>query len=397
VGPGTGIPDTNYIDGIAMLNSYSNVQTFGYIYSGYGSRPVSSMKEDIDVYQLWNKYTASDIHIDGVYLDGAPSKTKYLADLEDVAKYAKSTLTGGQLLYMNPARPVEASFYSAADYINAFEDMAATVNGNGGIQTVPPSVVSKSSVIIHDYTSNDTQLKIDTCALVNSGFAGGLITNNNGDFNSFGSDWAAYVADVASCMAAGSSSGSTNGAVSPRFPAASSPACPTITNAPLAPGQVLLNPSFENVDAMCGHTFSPWQTDTGFLNSDLLSEDGRYYFTLYDTNTSLSQTLTNAPYGTYKLNLYYRITYWSDGDRSKDSCFLSVKLDSTTLYSITVKYGNPTGQSWSELAINTVNYGSGGAGVLTFGVACTNSAKTGPDFDHITLAKAVIMSASDMQ
>jgi len=70
VGPGSGIPDSNYIAGLAKLNGYGNVQTFGYIYSGYGNRLLSSMESDVNVYQQWNQYNTSDIHIDGVFVDG---------------------------------------------------------------------------------------------------------------------------------------------------------------------------------------------------------------------------------------------------------------------------------------------------------------------------------------
>lgn len=231
VGPGSGIPDSNYITGISKLNSYNNTQLFGYVYSGYGNRYLSSMESDVSVYQTWNTYTSADIHMDGVFIDGTPSNTQYVSYLQAISQFAKSTLTSGSLVYLNPGRPVDASFYPLADYIGAYEDAEALMNDTtNGIPAIPASLRSQSSVIIHDYTEGTGQQAIDTCTLIAEGFEAGLITDQNGGFNAFSTIWTQYVADVAACLSSSSTTSSSSSSSKATSTSASSTAKTTTTS-----------------------------------------------------------------------------------------------------------------------------------------------------------------------
>ncbi len=78
VGPGVGIADSSYITGISKSNGYPNVPTLGYVYSGYENRLLSSLESDVNPYLSWTSYGSSDINMDGIFLNAAPSDTAYM-------------------------------------------------------------------------------------------------------------------------------------------------------------------------------------------------------------------------------------------------------------------------------------------------------------------------------
>ena len=62
-GPGTtGYPsDPNIITGVAKLNSYSNVNTVGYVDTAHASKDVADVNAEVDTYASWAGYAAADI------------------------------------------------------------------------------------------------------------------------------------------------------------------------------------------------------------------------------------------------------------------------------------------------------------------------------------------------
>lgn len=73
-GPGsTASPDENYSREISQLNNRTNVQTIGYIPTGYGSRDISSVLQDISTYNGWPSNGDEGVYVEGVFFDETPN------------------------------------------------------------------------------------------------------------------------------------------------------------------------------------------------------------------------------------------------------------------------------------------------------------------------------------
>jgi hypothetical protein len=64
-------PNEDFIPGIQRLNAYDNVQTVGYVRTGYGNRPVQSIKDDVKTYGRWSKLE-SNLTMHGIFFDEVP-------------------------------------------------------------------------------------------------------------------------------------------------------------------------------------------------------------------------------------------------------------------------------------------------------------------------------------
>lgn len=68
------MPDANYTREIPRLNSHSNVQTVGYISTGYGMRDLKPMLRDVDVYSNWSSHS---LGMNGIFLDETPTQYNF--------------------------------------------------------------------------------------------------------------------------------------------------------------------------------------------------------------------------------------------------------------------------------------------------------------------------------
>lgn len=70
-GPGSSsLPDENYYPAIKKLNSYDNVQTVGYVRTGYATRNITEVIDDVMTYAGWSS-NSSDIAMSGIFFDEA--------------------------------------------------------------------------------------------------------------------------------------------------------------------------------------------------------------------------------------------------------------------------------------------------------------------------------------
>ncbi|EFX04914.1 spherulin 4-like cell surface [Grosmannia clavigera kw1407] len=126
-GPGSGnIPDDNYVAGVKRLNSFANVRTVGYVRTGYASRNISDVVDEVNIYSGW--YTNnSDIAMHGIFFDEAPHQ--YTADAVDFMVTADAAvknatgLRGSKTIIHNPGTVPDAEFnVTSPDITVIFED-----------------------------------------------------------------------------------------------------------------------------------------------------------------------------------------------------------------------------------------------------------------------------------
>lgn len=200
-GPGdTPFPDENYIANIAQLNSYPNVATLGYVHTLYGARDPASVQADVQSYQDWSTYGGSDIHMDGIFFDESPSDSGMYSYVQGIISAAKSTMTNGNTVILNPGVNVPTNYYDIADYILAFENGYPQWTRKGP-SSIPSGVRAQSIVMIHHYSNTVTRLATDVQNIIDAGIAGQFITTQ-ADYDAWSTQWSSYVSYIAQSGAA---------------------------------------------------------------------------------------------------------------------------------------------------------------------------------------------------
>lgn len=195
-GPGSSAyPDANYISNIAQLNSYNNTQTIGYVHTSFGLRASADVQADVNTYFHWSKYTASDIHVDGIFLDEAPSNTSLVSYMSQQYTYIKSHLpSSGNTIITNPGCVIDSAFYKYADYVNSFENSEVAWKA-GGIDATPAALRNQSTVVIYGYVSGNLDMTLDIEAIASAGYPGLFITTEF-TYSVQSSQWTYFVENV---------------------------------------------------------------------------------------------------------------------------------------------------------------------------------------------------------
>lgn len=191
-GPGGSVPDSSYIQYVSQLNSYSNVDLFGYVYTSYGKRDIADIEADVNSYAQWANYTKADIHMSGIFLDEAPSDTTYVDYISNVSYYAKSIMTKGDYVWINPGTPVSEDFYDVVDFVNAIENTYDYWTSGGGKSAVSEDLRDRTTVMLHSYNSTAANLYAATSDIIGDGYAAALITTDTG-YQDFSSLWTAFL------------------------------------------------------------------------------------------------------------------------------------------------------------------------------------------------------------
>lgn len=120
---GTGYDDS-WRTALSTINSYSNVETYGYVHCSYGAQSTNAVETNITTWQTWNTYTAKDISMTGIFFDETPDgNTAYMTTL---ATFAHSKLGSSSKIIFNPGGKVTGNdYFSLADHVVVFEDTAS--------------------------------------------------------------------------------------------------------------------------------------------------------------------------------------------------------------------------------------------------------------------------------
>jgi len=97
-GPGNGSqPSPQYAHQIQRLNAYPNVRTVGYVRTGYASRNLTTVLQEVGIYSGWAAVSPS-LAMHGIFFDEVPSEyttsaAEYLATINAAAKNASGLRT----------------------------------------------------------------------------------------------------------------------------------------------------------------------------------------------------------------------------------------------------------------------------------------------------------------
>lgn len=97
-GPGNGSqPSPQYAHQIQRLNAYPNVRTVGYVRTGYASRNLTTVLQEVGIYSGWAAVSPS-LAMHGIFFDEVPSEyttsaAEYLVTINAAAKNASGLRT----------------------------------------------------------------------------------------------------------------------------------------------------------------------------------------------------------------------------------------------------------------------------------------------------------------
>ncbi|KAL6720075.1 hypothetical protein ACLMJK_001996 [Lecanora helva] len=161
--------DANQISGIAKLNSYSNVNTVGYVSTRHGDRPVSEVNADVDVYAKWASYSDANIRIGGIYFDEVSAETtsSMYSYYQGVADHARSGIPSAHISF-NPGTIAPTQYFDYCDTMVEFEASYSDYQSQNPIQKIPQQYHEKSALQVYS-TPEGTDVESVVQEMANQG------------------------------------------------------------------------------------------------------------------------------------------------------------------------------------------------------------------------------------
>ncbi|CAL5865835.1 uncharacterized protein PFLUO_LOCUS41 [Penicillium psychrofluorescens] len=157
-GPGdTEYPASDYITGVAKLNSFDNVRVLGYIPTGYTARNMSEVRSYIFKYGKWSSYTASNISISGIFFDEAPNENDpaKIAYMRKAANYVKSSQfatsdNAPKTVVFNPGTIAAPGYLDSATFVVQYEGTYANWESQNPLKSLPLSQRNQTAAILNE-------------------------------------------------------------------------------------------------------------------------------------------------------------------------------------------------------------------------------------------------------
>jgi hypothetical protein len=177
-GPGSNqYPNSDYVTGLAQLNTYSNTQLYGYVHTTWGNEPLAAVKANITKYHGWASYREADIHLDGILFDEAPpydaSNFTYMSSLSN---FTRTTMNVGfDKIIFNPGAVPDTHYYALADTIVAFEN-AYSAYSDAVLGWIPEQYWNQTALLIYGFTGTEKDQRQLVVSLLEKGLAGMFIS-----------------------------------------------------------------------------------------------------------------------------------------------------------------------------------------------------------------------------
>lgn len=170
-GPSTKMSE-NYKRGIEDLNK-NKINVIGYVYTGYGKRPLTSVKADINVYSTKFK------GLKGIFFDETSTDPKKIAYYRNLANYAKSK--GLSFVVLNPGITTDKTYVNSgiADLIVSYEESEENWKNNFPKTSNAETRKTKLGVLLHD--AKGANLKTNLELAKQRGFSFVYFTDDNDD------------------------------------------------------------------------------------------------------------------------------------------------------------------------------------------------------------------------
>lgn len=171
---------------MTRLNSYSNVQLFGYVHCNYDTSSGDQINHNVTQWNTWNADPKTSIS--GIFYDEIPNEEGNSESVEFLASQveaAKSTFGDHPFKSIfNPGTtPESTELYDSADYIVVFESEASSYNDAVLSNQIPAGKASQSSILIYNFASqgNGGQLEKWLQGMISAGVGSANILNTGYD------------------------------------------------------------------------------------------------------------------------------------------------------------------------------------------------------------------------
>ncbi|KAH8883159.1 spherulin 4-like cell surface protein [Thozetella sp. PMI_491] len=203
-GPGEGlVPNEEYHEAISFLSSYTNVQMLGYVRTGYATRNISDVTNEVAIYSGWAS-NSSSLAMSGIFLDEAPHQytpdaVSFMKKVDQVVKNSPG-LRGTRTIVHNPGTIPDPRFNETTQDITVvFEDDYTAWQERKAAVAALPIARSASSLMINAVPAMEKgALKdfVDSLTKISEHL---FITTTSVDFyESFASGWLDFVGQVPS-------------------------------------------------------------------------------------------------------------------------------------------------------------------------------------------------------
>lgn len=172
--------------GVTRLNSYPNVQLFGYVHCNYGTSSGDQINRNVTQWNTWNADPKTSIG--GIFYDEIPNEqgnsesVKFLASLVKTAKSIFGEHPFKSIF--NPGTtPESVELYNSADYIVVFESEASSYNDAVLANQIPTGKASQLSILIYNFASQGDvgQLEKWLQGMISAGVGSASILNTGYD------------------------------------------------------------------------------------------------------------------------------------------------------------------------------------------------------------------------
>ncbi|KAG9234923.1 Spherulation-specific family 4 [Amylocarpus encephaloides] len=193
-----------YMLAVRQINAYPNVETVGYVPTGYAARNITAVLSDISVYSGWNTNanasTGTSLAVHGIFFDEAPSgfsdaAATYMKTINQAAKNS-SGLLGDRTIIQNPGTIPDARLVDpTTDYSVVFEASYGEFQEKQAALSEVFLNRTRTCYIIHSVPSSLSDGDIQRFS-AKASRRSDLFSLTNLDVNfyeSFGSRWADYI------------------------------------------------------------------------------------------------------------------------------------------------------------------------------------------------------------
>ncbi|KAF4212991.1 hypothetical protein CNMCM8980_009581 [Aspergillus fumigatiaffinis] len=158
----TALPDENFLAAVPRLTAYSNAVVIGYVRTGKGTRDISEVKKEINIYEGWPSASGNpSFAVHGIFLDEAPSEydaaaVEYYQELASSIRGSKG-LGPKNHIVMNPGTPPDAAYLGIPDATVIFEspysEFVRALSSNQ-FQGIQGEDISRFASMVYDVPAN---------------------------------------------------------------------------------------------------------------------------------------------------------------------------------------------------------------------------------------------------
>jgi len=201
-GPGSSsYPGDDFVPLIQKLNAYSNVQTIGYVRTGYGTRNITNVLDDVTTYSDWATIAnATGLAVHGVFFDETVSEfsvsaAEYLTTINQAVKNATGLLSNKTVIHNPGTIPDTGLNVPDTDTTVIFEGPYQSYQEQAATLASLPLNRSDYSYIVHSLPTSMSKVNLRKFAYRLSELSEFLFLTDLSEnyYESFGPDWRDFI------------------------------------------------------------------------------------------------------------------------------------------------------------------------------------------------------------